>query len=422
MRLATERGRRLDRAFADVADRLEARERSFAHELVYGVTRLRGRLDHLIAPHVQRGIESVDSGVLELLRLGAYQLLYMGSVPDYAAVSQTVDQVKAIVGPKPAGFVNAVLRKVENGGDGLERFPSESDDPASFLSTWGSHPRWLVERWLGRWSPLDVRRLVEANNRRPAVNLHALDLAPHEAVEVLAEAGVEAEEVGRGSDCVRLGKGAAPAHALEVIPHAIVQDPAANLVSRYADVPRGTIVADLCAAPGGKVLALSDRPAFILAADRSESRIRMVRENAHRTGRPVGLVVADALHPPLRQADVVLLDVPCSGTGTLSRHPDGRWRLRPETATALAELQERMLEAVAPLVAPGGLLVYSTCTLEPEENEERVEEFLRVRPDFVMAPSETVPAEHLDPAGRLCVTPQGTGFDGAFAARMRKIG
>lgn len=412
----------MDRAFAEEARRLEARERAFAHELSYGVTRMRGRLDHLIAPHVRRGMESVDPEILELLRIGTYQVLYMGGVPDYAAVSETVDQVHAIGGKQPAGFVNAVLRKVRVAGDGAERFPREETDPAGFLASWGSHPRWLIDRWLARWSFDDVKRLVEANNRRPHVNLTPLEMTPAEAVKRLAEEGILAREVGAGSDCVRLSHAASPSRALAVIPHAIVQDPAANLVSKYSDVPSGTIVADLCAAPGGKVLALSDRPASILAADRSESRIHMVRENARRTGRPVGLVVADALHPPLSRADVLLIDVPCTGTGTLARHPDARWRLRPETIAELTQLQARMLEAAAPVVAPGGLLVYSTCTLEPEENAVRVRAFLERHTDFVVDQSGVVPPEHLDGEGHLMVTPQRTGFDGAFAARLRKAG
>jgi len=383
---------------------------------------MRGRLDHLIAPHVRRGMESVDHAVLELLRSGAYQILYMGGVPDYAAVSETVDQVHAIVGKQPAGFVNAVLRKIKASGDGDERFPSGAADPSGYLASWGSHPVWLIERWLARWSFEDVKRLVEANNRRPHVNLTPLEMTPAQAVSLLAEADILAREVGAGSDGVRLAHGVSPAHALTVIPHAIVQDPAANLVSKYADVPSGTIVADLCAAPGGKVLAMSDRPATILAVDRSELRIHMVRENARRIDRSVGLVVGDALHPPLRQADVVLLDVPCTGTGTLARHPDARWRLRPDTVAELALVQDQMLAAAASVVAPGGLLVYSTCTLEPEENEVQVRAFLDGHPDFAIDASDAVPSGHLDADGQLTITPQRTGFDGAFAARLRKAG
>jgi len=390
--------------------------------LAFGVTRLRGRLDHLLAPHVRRGLPSVDKTLLEVLRLGAYQILYMGGVPVYAAVSEAVDQARAVAGAKPAGFVNAVLRKVADAGDGPERFPLESDDPAAFLAPLGSHPRWLIDRWLTRWDRADVKRLVAANNRRPSVYLAPLEMLAQEAVDRLAEAGLEASMVTHAAGSVRLGDGVRPSDALDVIPRAIVQDPAANLVSKYADIPSGTIVADLCAAPGGKLLALSDRPAKSLAADRSESRIRMVQENAHRTGRTVDLVVADALHPPFREVDAVLLDVPCTGTGTLARHPDARWKLRPETINELATLQAHLIETGASIVAPGGLLVYSTCSLEPEENEERVNAFLRARSDFTLEPTNVVPSDFLDDEGRLYMTPHEFGFDGAFAARMRKAG
>lgn len=400
---------------------LEARERAFAHELTYGVTRLRGRLDHLISPWVHRGIDSVEPRLLEILRLGAYQLLYMDGVPTYAAVSETVDQVRSVVGAKPTGFANAVLRKVEETGDGPECFPDPSEDPEGFLATWGSHPRWLVRRWLDRWDVRQVRALVEAGNRRPSVYVVPLEGTPAEAVERLAREDIAAREVGEGTACVELEAAGRVVEALTVAAPAIVQDPAANLVARYADVSSGVVVADLCAAPGGKILALSDRPSTLLAADRSESRIEMVKENARRTGLPLLPVVADALHPPLTRVDVVLLDVPCTGTGTLARHPDARWRLEPDSVREMASLQGRMLAAAAEVVAPGGLLVYSTCTLETEENEEVVATFLSDRDDFSMEATDAVPARYLDGEGRLVVTPQGSGFDGAFAARLRRI-
>ena len=146
----------------------------------------------------------------------------------------------------------------------------------------------------------------------------------------------------------------------------------------------------------------------------------MVQENAERTGRAVMPVVADAIHPPIRCVDVVLLDVPCTGTGTFSRHPDARWRLDAGSVGDMARLQAHMLGAAADLVRPGGHLVYSTCTLEPEENEEQVMAFLDARTDYRVETTEAVPARHLDEEGRLFVTPQDTGFDGAFAARLRR--
>lgn len=420
VRLATERGRRLDRAFDAVAAGLDSRERAFAHELSYGATRLRGRLDHLIGRHVHRGLHALDPETHELLRLGAYQVLYMHGVPTYAAVSSTVDQARDVVGPKVAGLVNAVLRRVAEDGDAPELFTSLDAEPATFLTTWGSHPRWLVDRWLERWSVREVRALVEANNRRPDLTLHPLELTEEEAVAVLAAAGIEAEPVGDGTGCVRLVEGARPAATLAAIPCAIIQDPGAALVAHYADLPPASRVADLCSAPGGKVLAAWRRPVYTLAIDRSESRIQMVRENARRTGRAMGLVVADARKPPLEEVDVVLLDVPCTGTGTFARHPDARWRLLPSAIDAMTALQDEMLDAAAEVVTPGGLLVYSTCSLEPEENEERVDGFLGRRPEFEIEATEAVGPRHLDDAGRFRSTPHEHGFDGAFAARMRR--
>lgn len=399
---------------------MDPRERAFAHELTYGTTRLRGRLDHLLARHVHRDLSDLDPVVREVLRLGAYQLLYMDSVPPYAAVSQSVDQVRADMGAGPAGLVNAVLRKVGDSGDSQELFPDFEREPAAFLSTWGSHPRWLIDRWLERWDAGAVRWLVAANNRRPSLYLVPLAAEPAEAVSALAAAEISAELVEQGTRCVRLGPGVSPAAALAALPHAIAQDPAANLVAAYADVPLGTKVADLCAAPGGKALAVSDRPLYTLAVDRSEARLRMVRENAARTERELGLVVADARRPPLRDVDVVLLDAPCSGTGTFARRPDARWRLTPQAIGDLASLQAEMLEAAADVVAPGGLLIYSTCTLEPEENEAQSDAFLAARKDFHLDATDAVPARYLDGCGRLVVTPQDSGFDGAFAVRLRR--
>jgi len=394
-RVEAERGRRLDRAFDSASRTLDPRERAFAHELAYGATRLRGRLDHLISRHVHRGLESLHPGVLEVLRLGSYQLLYMASVPAYAAVSESVDQARVEAGAGAAGLVNAVLRKVASDGDALALFPSFQDDPEAFLSTWGSHPRWLVARWVRARGVEGARALVEANNLRPSVCLVPLDVEPEEACAQLAAAGLGAQPVGMGTRCV-------------------------NLVTVYADVPIGTKVADLCAAPGGKALAVSGRAPGILAIDRSESRLHMVRANAARTGRALALVVADARRPPIREVDVVLLDAPCSGTGTLSRRPDARWRLRPETIADLANVQRELLIPAADTVRRGGLLVYSTCTLEPEGDGARVDAFLAARPYFRIGSTGSVPGRWLDGFGRLTVTPTDGSFDGAFAARLRR--
>lgn len=413
------RGLRLDVAFGRAAGRLDPRDRAFVHELCYGIARHRGRLDHLLEAKVHRGLSALQNRVLDVLRLGAHQLLYMDGVPPYAAISESVELAKEGGGKGAGGLVNAVLRAVARDGGGREHFPSPQDDPVGYLSTWGSHPRWLVERWLGRWPYGDVEALVNADNQRASVCVVPLDAEPDAAREILAGAGIEAHPVGVGTRCLELAPGTSPAEALAALP-AVVQDPAANLVVAYADVPVGTKVADLCAAPGGKALALSRGAVYTVAADRSERRMGLVRDNVTRVGGSVGLVVADARKPPLSGVGAVLLDVPCSGTGTLKRHPDGRWRVTQAQVEGLASLQEELLDAARECLEPGGLLVYSTCTLEPEENEEQVQAFLNRHDDFEMAPTRAVPSRFLTSDGFLRVLPQDSGFDGAFAARMRR--
>jgi len=416
---ASERGRRLDLALAGAAGDLEldARERRFAHELAYGTARLRGRIDHLLARQLHKGLDTLEARVLAVLRLGAYQILYM-DVPDYAAVSQSVDLAPS----RASGLVNAVLRALARDGGEPALFPDRTADPVGWLASWGSHPRWLVERWRARWPLADVAELVRLNNEQPPVRVLPLGAAADDAVARLAEAGIGARALP-GTDSVELDAGADPAAALAALAGAggaIVQDPAASLVVAYAAPERGMLVADLCAAPGGKALALAARGARVVAADRSPARLRLVAENVARTGLPVALVVARAEQPPLRHAPLVLLDVPCTGTGTLRRHPDARWRLTPDHPAGLARVQDGILDGAAPVVPPGGLLVYSTCTLEPEENHERVDAFLARHPDFHLEPTDAVDAMHLDQGGLLTVLPWKSGFDGAFAARLRR--
>ena len=410
-----------DRALDHFARGLEPRDRAWAQELVYGTFRLRGRIDHLLGKLLRDGVESTDPAVLDVLRLGAYQLLEMGSVPPYAAVSQSVELARAVGAGRASGLVNGVLQNLGRKGRDLS-FPRLDRDPAAYLSTWGSHPRWLVERWIARWEVEDAAALVEADNARPELYLRPLGLSAEEARVRLGEAEIATEPVEFSPDSVRVLPPASAADALAVVP-AVVQDPAASLVVRYAAVPEDATVLDLCAAPGGKAMGLAERAGRVAAADLSPRRLRKVVENAARIGwgGRIAAVVADARFPPFRAVDAVLLDAPCTGTGTFRRHPDGRWRVTPDDLAALAALQAELLRAAAPLVRPGGLLVYSTCSLEREENEERVEAFLAEHPDFVVDPAPgAVPEALVDGAGFLCVLPQRQGVDGAFAARMRR--
>ncbi|HEX2203467.1 MAG TPA: transcription antitermination factor NusB [Longimicrobium sp.] len=412
-----------DRAFDHAASALEPRDRAWTQELVYGTFRLRGRIDHLLGALVKGGVEKLDPDVLDVLRLGAYQLLEMGSVPPYAAVSQSVELARAAGAGRAAGLVNGVLQNLQRRRASL-RFPDPARDPAGHVAAWGSHPRWLAERWVLRWGAEGARALAEANNARPELFLRPLGLSVEDAIARLREAGIEAEPVPLSPDSLRVLPPATAAEALAALP-AVVQDPAAALVVRYAAVPEGATVLDVAAAPGGKALGMAERAAHVAAADLSARRIARVAENAGRVGWPhrVGPVVADSRFPPFREGsgDLVLLDAPCTGTGTFRRHPDGRWRVGPGDLDALVALQRELMGAAAALVRPGGWLVYSTCSLEPEENERQVEDFLARHPEFEPGPAEgAVDPALVDGAGRLCVLPQRHGFDGAFAARLRR--
>ncbi len=420
------RGRRLDRAFAD-REFADPRDRAWCRELVFGIERLRGRLDYLLDRRVRRGLGSLDVQVRDALRIGLYEILYMDGVPEYAAVSQAVALARSLAGPGIGGLVNAVLRAVVREGGGEEHFPDPSADPLGYLSTWGSHPRWLVERWLARWSFGDVQDLIERNNRVPPIHLRCLWDSPERAQEALASEGIEAEPIGCGTGCVLLHEHGTLVKSLEVVA-SVVQDPAAALVVQYSDPAPDARVADLCAAPGGKAVTLGAGGNVVLAADVSRGRLGLVRENVRRVQQMAGqgrrlrvhTAQADALAPAVDHMDMVLVDVPCTGTGTLRRNPDVRWKLTAARLADLTALQGRILDACAEVVAKEGVLVYSTCSLEAEENEGQVDAFLRRRPDFRIEAGSGVDARYLDGLGQLSVLPQAFGFDGAFAARLRR--
>lgn len=425
-----ESGRRLDVAW-EASDARRAPDRPWIRTLVFGTVRLRGRIDHwLTVVGAGRRPAELDPPVRTALRMGAFQIMQMGSVPGYAAVAQSVEQVKATRSRAAAGLVNAVLRKLAAAKARTRQaqspwdwgFPDPAADLESYLTTWGSHPRWLVRRWLRRFGDADARALVEANNKEPRTYVRPVGVDPGLAARTLARAGIAAADSPcPETPCIALRGGADPAAALAVAP-GVVQDPASALAADYVSPPAGVLVADLCAAPGGKALALSAGARGVVAADLSPARLRRVARNAGRLGRatgPVWPVAADARFPPVRQAEAVLADVPCTGTGTLRRRPDGRWRLREADVRRMAYVQRAILEGAASVVSPGGLLVYATCTLEREENEVQVERFLERHPDFRLDPGPA-PQRFLDDRGRLWIRPQESGFDGAFAARMRR--
>jgi 16S rRNA (cytosine967-C5)-methyltransferase len=414
-------GELADRALARVAERLESREQAWLQELVYGTLRLRGRIDFWLAAFVKAGLESLDPIVLDVLRLGVYQLVEMGSVPPYAAVSQAVELIRSSGAGRATGLVNGVLQAFIRGRESV-LFPSFEVEPVEHLVTWGSHPRWLIQRWVERWGTEDVRRLVESDNTRPDLYLTPIGLSAEAAVDLLHSAGIVAQTVDHFPGSVRILAPYRPIEALAAIP-AVVQDPAAAAVVRFVAAPDGARVIDLSAAPGGKTAGLATSAGYVVAADLSVGRMRRVRANIGRVGVDdrVGLVVADGRRPPFREVDLVVLDAPCTGTGTFRRHVDGRWRITGRDIEALSALQRELLAAAAAIVQEGGLLVYATCSLEPEENERQVDWFLDSHPGFrLVAPSTGFDGTMLD-GDFLRILPQRHGVDGAFAARLERI-
>jgi 16S rRNA (cytosine967-C5)-methyltransferase len=420
MLAAVRRGAFADHALERHGAELGSADRRLAQELVYGALRLRGRLDHVLDQLVEGGIARLDPDVLDTLRLGAYQLLELDRVPAYAAVSEAVEMVKRGAGRGASALVNAVLRKLADRGYEAFAFPDPERDRGGWLASWHSHPRWLIARWLERWAPDEVQRLAEYNNHRPRVYLTTVG-DRDAALARLAEAGIGARAANGSPYSVEIESGELEV-ALARVP-AIVQDPGAATVVDYMGLDPSVAVVDLCAAPGGKAALLAARGHTVWAFDVSMARSRRIEANRSRLGlKDMRIAVADARQPPLSRAPAVLLDVPCTGTGTLARHPDARWRLDVSDLKTLVELQRSLLASSARLIEPGGLLVYATCSLEREENEDQVGWFLARHPEFEREPAPTavVPEELLGERGELRVLPQRHEMDGAYAARLRR--
>ncbi len=413
-------GELADRAFAHLADGVPDRDRAWLHELVYGTLRLRGRLDWLLGRFVKRAIESLDDDVLDVLRLGAYQLLEMQSVPAYAAVSQSVELAKSVRQRSASGLVNGVLQSLRRA---LPVSEPRNVAASDLLSTWGSHPRWLVERWLSQFGPEATARLVAADNSRPEIYIQAIGISADEARARARSRNIVLEPALHGADALRIAEGGVRA-VLAALP-AIVQDPAAALIARYA-APGPGLLADVCAAPGGKAIGLADAVrgrGRVVASDIAFGRLQRAVENAQRIGElPLHFIVADARAPAVASANAVLIDAPCTGTGTFRRHPDGKWRVQPQDLLALVALQREILDASSEIVNVGGVLVYATCSLEPEENQEQVKAFLDRHPNFLRRPPAgwSEPAM-IDEVGNLVVLPQRHGCDGSFAARLERV-
>jgi len=414
-------GRPLDAALEGALRNLGETDRRLAHEMAAGVLRRQRALDARLAPLVTRDWARVPPRLQDLLRLGAYQIVELDRVPSHAAVDTSVSLAREDGGPRAGGFVNAVLRRL-----GSQPVLETSADPAApapdaaQLAERHSHPVWLVERWLRRFGPDDTGRLLEWNDRRPRLVLQPARAGLDQLEQRWRAAGIAVEPApfGAGLMTDRRRPEELPGFAEGAF---VVQDPAQALLAWYADLPQGITLYDAAAAPGGKAITFGREAGMVVAGDVNRLRVRRLAINLRRAGSGrVHPVVADAHRPPVRPVGAVLLDAPCLGTGTFARHPDARSRVTPAALEDLARLQGELLDRVSEVVAPGGLLIYSTCSLEPEENEEQVGRFLARHPEFHREASETFPPALMSEDGDLTIMPQRHQMDGAYAARLRR--
>ncbi len=422
-----------DRAFADIAlehalerARLDPRDAALCTEIVFGTLRWRRHLDWRLTPHLNRPLAKLDPWVRALLRLTAYQLIFLDRVPRWAAVDEAVSvaRLKSRV-PGPAEFVNAVLRSFTR-APGPPRLPAH---PVEAAGVRWSFPDWIAARWIARYGMEEAERLMAALDERPPVTIRANtlrisreDLAARLRDEELAET----DPTRLAPEGLTVRRGAVGRWAAFAAGWCAIQDEASMLIARLLDPSPGELVADTCAAPGTKATHLAQlmgNRGRIVAMDPNAARLRLLTQAAARLGvdiieAHVGGVAAVAGKWKGR-CDRVLVDAPCSNLGVLRRNPDVKWNRDESDLARLAEKQRGILAAAAALARPGGRLVYATCSLEPEENDLIVRGFLDGHPDWTVdAPADfPVPPS---PDGFIRCLPHVHGTDGFTAVRLAR--
>lgn len=428
-RVETERGY-ASVLLAGAESDLSREDRALAQDIVLGVLRWQRSLDYFIGCYSERPIGRFDLSVLIALRIGLYQLRYLTRVPQSAAVNESVNLVKRARAASAGGLVNAVLRKAasslaDKAGQGIE-------DLLERTSVELSHPRWLLERWQAALGAEESQRLAVANNApaTTAFRINTLQITADEAATQLRAKGLitRESEVALGAFVVESGPASAIAEAAQqgLI---YVQDQASQLVSILLEPVSGHRVLDLCAAPGSKashIASLTGGKAWIIACDRHPQRLNSLLATCKRLGiDSVDAIALDATQPlPFVERaltfDRVLLDAPCSGTGTLRGNPEIKWRLSPDDISRLAELQLSLLGRAALPVARAGRLVYSTCSIEREENEAVIDLFLRKGAPFrIVRPAAC--ADVITSEGFVRTFPHRHGTDGFFAAVLERV-
>ena len=420
---------------------LTSLDRAFLTELTYGVLRWRGKLDWVIRHFSKISFEKIEPGTLNILRLGLYQILFLSRTPSSAAVNESVELAKRIRGRGGAGFVNAVLRSSIRQKDEI-LYPERDQDPALHISVVQSHPFWLVQRWVKELGVEETLRICTYNNKISPLMLrtNTLKINRTDLIDKLRKKELNFLPSNFSGEGILL-QDSPPTSELPFLKEGlyIIQDEASQLIASIVDPKPGERILDACAAPGGKTSHMAqnmENRGEVYAVDVSKEKLDLIEEMCQRLG--IGIVKTikgDAAKPlPIPQGlvfDRVLADVPCSGFGTLRKNPDLKWRRGEKDIKRLSELQRSILANLSGYVREGGTLIYSTCTVFHEENEDVVERFLDEHPEFRLDPMEKVASafiadeksEEFRPfiqRGYLKTFPPKNEMDGFFAARMVK--
>ncbi len=408
---------------------LSDQDKGLLNELVTGVVRWQIKLDWVLNGFYRGNFPKADINVKNAMRIALYQLMFLDRIPHHAAVNEAVEFVKRLRSERYAGVVNGVLRNILRHINEI-RYPDRSESFIHHLSVVHSHPTWIVKRWLERYGEEQTEKLLIANNEKPplSIRINKIKIQPVEFISILDKEGIEYTPSPFLDYYVHL-RGAGGMAQLEFFRKGYfsIQDESAGLVGKLLDPQPHERIIDLCSGPGGKTMHLAElmnNTGEVISVEKYPSRAELVQNAAERLGLSnIKIVAEDAHSYDTAIADRVLVDVPCSGLGVLRKKPDIKLKRDVADIPKLTEIQYRLLEKAASLTKPGGILVYSTCTIEPEENEAIVQRFLESNKQFSLDdPSSYVSKAFVTPRKTIETYPhEHNNMDGSFAARLKRL-
>lgn len=409
-------------------EHLDQRDKALLTEIVNGVIRWRGKIDWVLTGFYHGDYQKCLNLVKNSMRIALYQMLFLNRVPIPAAIYESVEVVKRIQGEKTAAIVNGVLRNIARNIENI-RYPDKVEDEIYYYSVLYSHPKWMVKRWFDRFGLAESEQLMDFNNQRPYIPVRVVTV--NTEVDTIKSIfnihNISFVESPYHKDTLLLQSPRYDISASELFKTGkiTIQDPSASLAAKLCDAKPGQTVIDLCAAPGGKsfmIAEMMNNEGRVIAVDKHESKLRFISEGSERIGLSIIETVAkdSETHKFKEGADIVFADVPCSGLGTISKKPDIKWKKETEDLMKLVPHQRQILENAAKIVKSGGVVVYSTCTIEPEENEDNINWFLKNHPEFTIDPAENYLPAELCKDGFYMSLPHHSRMDGAFAVRLVK--